>query len=84
MTMTAEQRMTRSLRMKEVWQKKKAEAGEVPTDPAIREAMAKVPMNAVTAVTTTQTFTGTPLPGRIIEESQIESTQSALGSHHCS
>jgi hypothetical protein len=71
MTMTAEQRMTRSLRMKEVWQKKKAEAGEVPTDPAIREAMAKVPMNAVTAVTTTQTFTGTPLPGRIIEESQI-------------
>lgn len=46
MTMTAEQRMTRSLRMKEHWQKKKAETGEMPTDPAIREAMAKVPMNS--------------------------------------
>lgn len=46
MAMTAEQRMTRSLRMKEHWQKKKAEAGEVPADPAIRQAMATVALNA--------------------------------------
>ena len=47
MPITAEERAARSLRMKEMWQKKKAAAGELPTDPAIREAMAKVPMNAV-------------------------------------
>lgn len=44
--MTVEQRAANSLRMKERWLKKKAEAGEIPSDPAIREAMAKVPMNA--------------------------------------
>jgi len=33
--------------MKEHWQKKKAQTGELPADPALREAMAKVPMNAV-------------------------------------
>ena len=33
--------------MKEMWQKKKAQTEELPTDPAVREAMAKVPMNAV-------------------------------------
>jgi hypothetical protein len=46
MPITAEERTLRSLRMKESWQKRKAAAGEVPTDPAIREAMAKVPMNS--------------------------------------
>ncbi len=47
MTMTAEQRTAASLRMKNYNIKKKAEAGEAPADPALREAMAKVPMNAV-------------------------------------
>jgi hypothetical protein len=47
MPITAEERIKRSLRMKEQWIKKKAEAGELSADPAIREAMAKAPMNAV-------------------------------------
>lgn len=73
MPITDEQRALSSLRMKERWQKKKAAAGEPPTDPAVREAMAKVPMNmpadslagkiATTAVTLP--------PGSVIEESQI-------------
>lgn len=46
MAITAEERAARSLRMKEMWQKKKAAAGELPTDPAVLEAMAKVPMNS--------------------------------------
>ena len=58
MPITAEERAARSLRMKEMWQKKKAAAGELTTDPAVREAMAKVPMNAVvtTNVPTSVTF----------------------------
>lgn len=47
MAMSPEARTASSLRMKERWQKKKAETGEPPADPALREAMAKVPMNAV-------------------------------------
>jgi len=47
---TTEERTKRSLRMKEQWLKKKAEAGELPADPAIREAMAKVPMNGIAVV----------------------------------
>jgi hypothetical protein len=62
MAMSPEQRTATSLRMKEKWQKKKAEAGEIPTDPAIREAMAKVPMNAVAEVSTHEIFRGEPVP----------------------
>ncbi len=57
---TAEERTARSLRMKERHLKKRAEAGEVPADPALREAMSKVPMNAVVPVSTVETFTGAP------------------------
>lgn len=46
MPISPEERTARSLRMKELWQKKKAQTGEPPADPALREAMAKVPMNA--------------------------------------
>jgi hypothetical protein len=46
--MTAEARALQSAKMKESWIKRKALKQEVPADPGIREAMAKVPMNAVT------------------------------------
>lgn len=45
MAMSAEARALQSTRMKEKWLKRKAQAGEVPADPALREAMAKVAMN---------------------------------------
>jgi len=44
--MTAEARALQSAKMKESWIKRKAEKQQVPADPALREAMAKVPMNA--------------------------------------
>jgi hypothetical protein len=66
MAMTPEQRTASSLRMKDRWQKKKAEAGELPVDPAIREAMAKVPMNAVAIPKDSVIDLPRPLPGAII------------------
>jgi hypothetical protein len=69
---TAEERSLRSLRMKEVWQKKKAQAGEPPADPALREAMAKVPMNAPVSFHSGTTIPfDQPLPANILEESHI-------------
>lgn len=47
MPMSTEQRAANSLRMKELWQRKKAAEGQLPSDPAVREAMAKAPMNQV-------------------------------------
>jgi hypothetical protein len=44
--MTAEARALQSAKMKESWIRRKAEKQQVPADPALREAMAKVPMNA--------------------------------------
>jgi hypothetical protein len=73
MAMSPEQRTATSLRMKEHWQKKKAEAGEIPTDPAIREAMAKVPMNAPIETHTSVVslhVTG-PIRDQLIEPSRI-------------
>ena len=74
MAMTPEQRTASSLRMKERWQKKKGEAGEAPTDPALREAMAKVPMNGLTQTNHSSVVslhvTG-PNPDPLIEPSQI-------------
>lgn len=75
MTITAEERASRSLRMKEQWQKKKAAAGELPTDPAVRDAMAKVPMNAVVSSTSELTSTTIPAPvmtGSFIKEYHID------------
>ena len=50
MAITPEERTARSLRAKEAWLKRKAAAGEPPADPALREAMAKVPMNGVAEI----------------------------------
>lgn len=49
MPMTEEAKAAQSEKMKAAWAKRKAakQAAEVPADPAIREAMAKAPMNAV-------------------------------------
>jgi hypothetical protein len=73
MPITAEERTLRSLRMKNYNLKKKAEAGEVPADPALREAMAKVPMNApienYTSVVSLH-VTG-PIRDQLIEPSKI-------------
>lgn len=61
MAITAEERAARSLRMKEAWQKRKAQAEELPVDPAVREAMAKVPMNAVVTSTGATSVTVSPV-----------------------
>jgi hypothetical protein len=44
--MSPEARALQSAKMKESWIKRKAEKGQVSADPALREAQAKVPMNA--------------------------------------
>lgn len=46
MAMSPEARTLQSQKMKESWIRRKAEKGEPSADPAIREAQAKVPMNA--------------------------------------
>lgn len=73
MAITAEERTARSLRMKEMWQKKKAQNGEPPADPAVREAMAKVPMNSPVGFHsgTTIPFDQPLSPGVIVEKSFI-------------
>lgn len=68
---TAEERTARSLRMKASWQKRKAEAGELPADPAIREAMAKVPMNAVVPITEVSLYVTGPIRDPLIEPGKI-------------
>jgi hypothetical protein len=73
MPITAEERTLRSLRMKESWQKKKAQTGEAPADPALREAMAKVPMNGPVETHTNVVslhVTG-PIRDQLIEPSKI-------------
>lgn len=71
MTITPEQRAANSARMKERWAKKKAAAGDPPADPAVREAMAKVPMNRVADPVPDQPKPA-PLPvPNVIEESHI-------------
>jgi hypothetical protein len=72
MSLTKEQRAASSLRMKERWQKLKAQSGELPADPAVREAMAKVPMNEVAKLMNAYVPPAVTLPpGSVIEESQI-------------